>query len=123
MKSFVANNRKDGNKKAFRVIKNQILRKPGSLIGLAVGKTTDGLYKLISKDAKINSKKWQKLKLFQIDEKLGLSPGSKASFNYEIRKELKSLFKIVKKENVFLIDGTKNPKKTIQEGYRFIKKK
>lgn len=88
---------------------------------MAVGKTTDGLYKLISKDVKKSPKKWSKLKLFQIDEKIGISADSPHSFNFEIRKELKALLKVTKRKNIFLIDGTKKPKDTIKEGYKFIK--
>ena len=126
MKLFIAKNKKNGDKYAFHVIKKQVLNKPTSLIGFAVGKTTDGLYKLISKDAMKSPKKWSKLKIFQIDETLGLKPSSTISFNYEIRRELKGLIKIVYinnlAKNIFLIDGTKNPKTTIKEGYKFIKK-
>ena len=122
MKLFIAKNKKNGNKKAFDVIKKQIIKKPVSLIGLAVGETTDGLYKLISKDASLNPKIWEKVRLFQIDENLGISPSSPLSFNYEIRKELKQLFKIINPKNIFLIDGTKNPKIIIKEAYKFIRK-
>jgi len=98
------------------------LLKPDSLIGFAVGKTTDGLHKLISKDAKKNPKRWKKLKAFQIDENIGAPPNSLISFSYELRKELKNLFKILNPKNIFLIDGTKKSKTTIKEAYSFIRK-
>ena len=122
MKLFIAKNKKIGDKKAFEVIKKQVLSKPNLLIGLAVGKTTDGLYKLISKDASSYPKRWNNVKVFQIDEKLGVYFNSKDSFNFEIRKELKQLLKIINPKNTFLIDGTQNPKKTIKNAYKFIKK-
>ena len=122
MKLFIAKNKKFGDKKAFEVIKKQVLSKPNLLIGLAVGKTTDGLYKLISKDVTKHKKGWRSIKVFQIDEKLGVHPNSKDSFNFEIRKELKQLLKIINPKNIFLIDGTQNPKKIIKNAYRFIKK-
>lgn len=121
MKLFIAKNKKEGDKKAFEVIKKQIIKKLNFLIGFAVGKTTDGLYKLLSKDAKKNPKFYSRLKLFQIDENFGISPNSPLSFNFEIRKELKYLFKVVKPKNIFLIDGTKNPRTTIKKAYKFIK--
>lgn len=122
MQLFIAKNKKIGDEFAFNLIKKQIIKKPNSLIGLAVGKTTDSLYKLISLDSKKKPKKWSKLKLFQIDEKIGVSCDSKSSFNFEIRKELSSLFKILPKKNYYLIDGVKNPKETIKEAYLFIRK-
>ena len=122
MKLFIAKNKEKGDKKAFEVIKNKILVKPNSLIGFAVGKTTDGLYKLISKDIKKNKKTWSKLRLFQIDENLGFGPNNPLSFNSEIGRELKNLIKILPKKNIFLMDGTKDPKTTIADGSRFIKK-
>lgn len=122
MQLFIAKNKKIGDEFAFNLIKGQIIKKPTSLIGLAVGKTTDSLYKLISLDSKKKPKKWTKLKLFQIDEKTGVPCNSKNSFNLEIRKELSPLFKILPKKNYFLIDGVKNPKKTIKEAYSFIRK-
>lgn len=122
MKLFIAKNKENGDKKALEVIKKQIIAKPGSLIGLAVGKTTDGLYKLISKDVKKNKKVWSKLKFFQIDENLGFGPKDSSSFNFEINRELKNLIKILPKKNIFLIDGTREPKIIIAEGYKFIKK-
>ena len=121
MKTFISKNKKLGDKKAFHIVKAQILKKPNSLIGLAVGKTTDGLYKLISKDAAKNPNIWKKVKLFQIDENLRIPPTSSLSFNFEIRKELKSLIRLISPKNLFLIDGTKKPKNTIQKAYKFIK--
>ena len=122
MKLLITKNKKSGDIKAFNIIKRQILKKPGSLIGLAAGGTTDGLYKLISKAATKNLKIWEKLKLFQIDENLGISPDSLLSFNFEIRKELWPLLSIVNPKNIFLVDGTKNPKITIKKAYSFIRK-
>ena len=122
MKLIIAKNKRIGDKKAFEIIKSQVTKKPNSLIGLAVGKTTDGLYKLISKEAAKNPKTWSKLKLFQIDENLGVVPDSSLSFNFEIRKELKNLLKIINPGNIFLMDGLKNPKTIIKKGYEFIRK-
>ena len=122
MKLFIYKNKGDCDQKAFEIIKNQISTKPGSLLGLAVGKTTDGLYRLISKDIKLNPKRWSRLKIFQIDENLGISPESDLSFNKEIRKELKELFKIVYPKDIFLIDGTESPSKIIKQAYKFIYK-
>lgn len=59
--------------------------------------------------------------MFQIDEKIGISADSPHGFNFEIRKELKALLKITRRKNIFLIDGTKKPKDTIKEGYKFIR--
>ncbi len=120
MKLFIVKNKTAGNKKAFEILKKQVIKKPDSLIGLAVGKTTDGVYKLISRDVARNPRTWKKVKLFQIDEKLGIAPSIRISFNYEIRKELKGLFKIIYPKNIFLIDGTENPKTTIKKAYKFI---
>lgn len=122
MKFFIEKDISKADKKAFEIIQEQIKLKSDSLIGLAVGKTTDGLHKLISKDAAKNPKRWSKLKLFQIDEYLGISPYSDLSFNKEIKRELKSLLKILKKKNLFLIDGRKSPSQTIKEAYSFIKR-
>ena len=121
MKFYISKNKKQGDKKAFEIIKKQALKKPDSLIALAAGKTTDGLHKLISNDAKKYPKKWKKIKILQIDENLGIPPHSLFSFNNEIRKELSPLLKILNAKNVFLIDGRKNPNKTINEAYKFIK--
>ena len=121
MKIFTRKSTKECNKKAFEIVKSQVLVKPDLLIGLAVGKTTDDLHKLISNDAAKNPSIWKKIKLFQIDENLGLSSQHSLSFNFEIRKELKNLFKITNPKNIFLIDGVQNPKITIKEGYKFIK--
>ena len=122
MKLFIAKNIRNGDKKAFEVIKKQVLGKPDSLIGLAVGKTTDGLHKLISKDAIKNKKAWSRLKIFQIDENLGLKPTDPLSFNHEIKNELKSLIKLLPTKNIFLIDGKQNPRLIVSKGYNFIKK-
>lgn len=122
MRIFIEKNKKDVDKKAFETVKRQVLKKPDLLIGLAVGKTTDNLYKLISKDSKKKPKKWGRIKLFQIDENLGVSPNSKTSFNFEVRNELKDLLKILNPGNVFLIDGTIKPADTIKEAYAFIKR-
>lgn len=122
MKMFIEKNKKTADRKAFEIVKKQVLSNPDMLLGLAVGKTTDNLYKLISQHAKNNPEFWKRIKIFQIDEKLGISPKSKASFNNELKSELRLLFKLLKKENIFLIDGTKKPKNIIKEGYKFIKK-
>ena len=122
MKLLIAKNKSSGDKKAFEIIKAQVMKKPGSLIGLAVGKTTDGLYKLISRDAVKNPKTWKKVKLFQIDENLRVAPNLKISFNYEIRKKLKNLLEVTNSKNIFLMDGTENPNKIIKSAYKFIHK-
>ncbi len=122
MRFYIEKNISAGNKRAFEIIKSQAVQKPNSLIGLAVGKTTDGLYKLISKDVKKNPKRWSRLKLFQIDENLGCGPKSNLSFNAEIRKELKELLSVVNPKNIFLIDGSEESKKIISKGYKFLKK-
>ena len=121
MRLFISKNKKSGDKKAFKLIKEQILRKKDALIGLAVGKTTDSLYSLISKDVTKNKQSWKKVKLFQIDENLGIPSSSPLSFNYEIRKELSNLFKIVNPKNIFLIDGRDKPHITIKKAYKFLK--
>lgn len=122
MKIFIENDKQVADKKAFEIIKKQVLIKPSSLIGLAVGKTTDNLYKLISKDAKKNPRFWKRIKIFQIDENLGISPSSSLSFNSELRKELKELIKVLPQKNIFLINGRKTPEVIIKETYKFIKK-
>ncbi|OGI13848.1 MAG: hypothetical protein A3I68_05620 [Candidatus Melainabacteria bacterium RIFCSPLOWO2_02_FULL_35_15] len=122
MKLFIVKDKKTGDKKAFEIIKKQILHKPDSLIGLAAGKTINGLYKLVSYDAMKYPNTWKKIKIFQIDENFGINSDSELSFNHQIKKKLKSLIKKLSPLNIFLIEGTKNPKKTISEGYRFLKK-
>ena len=121
MRLHIAKNKKLGNKKAFEIIKEQILKKPDSLIALAAGKTTDGLHKLISRDSMKSPTRWEKVKVLQIDENLEASPYSSLSFNFELRKELKQLFKILNPKNIFFINGMKPPKQTIKEMYKFIK--
>ena len=122
MKFFIEKKIVHVHKKAYKIIKAQIAKKPDSLIGLAVGKTMDALYTLVSKDAKNNSIFWRKVKLFQIDENLGISPNSTFSFNHEVRKELKELIKIINPKNLFLINGQENLKFIIKQAYGFIKK-
>lgn len=122
-KFVISKTKSKGDDKAFQLIKALITKKPNALIGLAVGKTTDKLHKLISSDVRKQPKRWAKISIFQIDENLGISPKSKNSFNNELKRELMPLFKILPKENVFLIDGKKNPTKTIDEAYKFIKTK
>lgn len=122
MKIFITKNKKTGDKTALGIIKKQLLKKPSSLIGFAAGKTTDGLYKLISKDVIRNPKKWKAIKIFQIDEILGIGPESPLSFNFEIRRELENLINVLSPGNIFLINGTIPPKKTIKKAYEFINK-
>ncbi len=122
MKLFIVKDKKSGDRKAFEVIKKQVQTKTNSLIGLAAGKTIDGLYKLISIDAKRNKKLWSRLKVFQIDEHFGVHPNSKLSFNYEIKKKLYELLKVLHTKNIFLLNGVEKPEKTIAKGYNFIKK-
>ena len=111
MNIFIEKDISKVNKKAFGFVKKQVTLKPNSLIGLAVGKTTDGLYKLISKEVKKNPKNWSRLKLFQIDEYLGIGPDSNLSFNREIRRELKELLSIVNPKIYFLLMEENNQTK------------
>jgi len=122
MKLFIEKSKNIADKKAFEIIKKQVLTKPWTLLGLAVGKTTDNLYKLISQDAKKNPEFWKRIKIFQMDENLEINPDSSLSFNCELRKELKELIKLLPQKNIFLINGRKNPNVTIKEAYKFIKK-
>lgn len=123
MNLFIFRNKQLTSKKAFQIIKKQVKIKPDTLIGLAAGKTTDSLYKLISKDALKHPKIWSRIKVFQIDERVGACHGKPLqSFNFELRSELKPLFKLLKPKNIFLMDGSKNPNLTIKEAKRFLKK-
>lgn len=122
IKFNVLKNKALGDKKAFEIIKKQLKVKPDSLIGLASGKTTDGLYMLISRDITKNKKFWSQVKLIQIDENYGMGKNSSFSFNFELRHELKPLIKILKEENVFFIDGKLLATRTIKKAYDFINK-
>lgn len=92
------------SKKAADVIKEQVIQKPNSILGLATGSTPEGMYKYLVEYYENNELDFKDVTTFNLDEYLGLDDLHEQSYHYFMDKHLLSKIN-VKKENIHIPDG------------------
>lgn len=104
MKIIKVKNYDELSEKAFQIVKEQISKKPNSVIGFATGKTPIKLYQKLSKAYKNNNVDFSKIKTFNLDELYPMKQTDKRSYYRYMFKNLFSKIN-VKKENINLLNG------------------
>lgn len=92
---------------AFRVLRQELLRKPGLALGLATGRTPAGLYRRIV-DAKLPMKR---VRFFNLDEFIGLPPSDPRSFHHLLHERLLDPLKIPERNAHLLRGDVPDPEK------------
>jgi glucosamine-6-phosphate deaminase len=82
MEVIIAKDRKELAEVAAGIIRDQILRKPNSVLGLATGSTPEETYGRLIKYHKDEGLSFSKLVTFNLDEYIGLPPSHDQSYYY-----------------------------------------
>ncbi len=113
-------NKNELSKKAFEIIKNEIIKKPALVLGLATGKTPEKLYDFLIKECKNKKISFSKVKFFNLDEYYPIRSKNKKSFSYYLYKTF--LNKIdAKPSNIHFLSGEGDVKKQCREYEKKIK--
>lgn len=104
MKLIITDNYDELSKKAAEIIKEQIIYKPNTVLGLATGSSPIGTYKELIRMYKEDGLDFSKVITFNLDEYYGLSPENEQSYHYFM---YNNFFKYVniKPENIHIPDG------------------
>ncbi|TCU74031.1 glucosamine-6-phosphate deaminase [Tissierella praeacuta] len=104
MKILVEKDYEAMSKVAGKIFIESIERKPDIVLGLATGSTPIGMYKEMIRAHREEGLDFSKVKTFNLDEYVGLSPEHPSSYNYFMNNELFRYININKK-NIHLPDG------------------
>ncbi len=104
MKVLVEKDYESMSKKAGEIFIEAISKKPDIVLGLATGSTPIGMYKEIIRACKEDGLDLSKVKTFNLDEYVGLSPDHPSSYRYFMNNELFNHINI-NKENTYVPDG------------------
>lgn len=80
MKVVVCENYDDLSNKAFEVIKEQVVEKPDSVLGLATGSSPVGMYQDMIKDHKENGTSYKDVVTYNLDEYVGIDRNDPQSY-------------------------------------------
>lgn len=80
MKIAVCENYDELSNKAFEVIKEQVVAKPDSVLGLATGSSPVGMYKDMIKDHKENGTSYKDVVTYNLDEYVGIDRNDPQSY-------------------------------------------
>ncbi len=80
MKIAVCENYDELSNKAFEVIKEQVVEKPDSVLGLATGSSPVGMYKDMIKDHKENGTSYKDVVTYNLDEYVGIDRNDPQSY-------------------------------------------
>ena len=80
MKIAVCENYDELSNKAFEVIKEQVVEKPDSVLGLATGSSPVGMYKDMIKDHKENDTSYKDVVTYNLDEYVGIDRNDPQSY-------------------------------------------
>lgn len=73
---------------AYEPFRNQLIREPKSIFGLATGSSPIGLYKVMIEDAKQSDLSYKHVKTFNLDEYVGLADTHDQSYHYFMNDQL-----------------------------------
>lgn len=104
MKVLVEKDYESMSKKAGEIFIEAISKKPDIVLGLATGSTPIGMYKEIIRAYNEDGLDLSKVKTFNLDEYVGLSPDHPSSYRYFMNNELFNHINI-NKENTYVPDG------------------
>lgn len=104
MKLIIVDDYKQASIKAANYIASQLLLKPNSVIGLATGSTSIGIYKELIRMYKNDEVDFSQATTFNLDEYYGLDPKNPNSYTYFMYKNLFNSINL-KKQNINIPNG------------------
>ncbi len=122
MKVIIEKDYEGLSKKAAKIIKDEIIKKPNLILGLATGSTPVGTYKELIRMHKEEGLDFSKVITFNLDEYIGISPEHFSSYHKFMEENLFNHINI-RKGNIHIPDGNtenieeycKNYDKSIRE--------
>ncbi|MBS3788256.1 glucosamine-6-phosphate deaminase [Candidatus Bipolaricaulota bacterium] len=110
MKLFISSDYREMSVIAARAVARQVLMKPDSVLGLATGETTKGMYEKLVTMHDQQLVDFSAVRTFNLDEYYPIEPKDERSFHYYMKHRFFDQVNL-KPENRFLPDGsTENPK-------------
>ncbi|QHI96095.1 glucosamine-6-phosphate deaminase [Aristophania vespae] len=88
MKVLIFPNATDAAHEAAKIIAKKVHEKPKSVLGLATGRTMEGVYRSLIQIAKQNNLDFSQVTSFNLDEYVGLSASDKQSYHYYMQDNL-----------------------------------
>ncbi len=102
--------------KAAEVVKGQVTKKPGCVLGLATGSTPIGLYKELIRMSREEGLDFSRVTTFNLDEYYGLGPEHDQSYRYFMEKNLFAELK-TRPKKTHVPDGLAKDPETYCEQY------
>ncbi len=104
MRVILKSDKASGSLRAAEIIAQQIRQKPDSVLGLATGSSPLGCYQELIRMHRDEGLDFSKVKTFNLDEYIGLSPSDVQSYHYFMRENLFNHINLPK-ENINIPDG------------------
>jgi glucosamine-6-phosphate deaminase len=104
MKVVICDNSQAMSEKAAELFATKIKKNSKIVLGLATGRTPLGLYRELVKLHKTSGLDFSSVKIFNLDEYLGLSENHRQSFRYFLKSNFIDQVNF-KRENIFLFNG------------------
>lgn len=123
MKLIILKNKIEVAQLLSKIIIDIIKIKPNAVLGLATGSSPIETYDLLIADAKNNNRDWSKVKTFNLDEYVGLSPNHEKSYRYFMNHQLFNHIKSLDLKNTYVPNGIGDFKKNIEDYEKLLKEK
>ena len=104
MKIHIVNNYDEMSKLSAKLVADQIIKNPKSVLGLATGSTPEGMYREIVKMYEEGKLSFKEITTFNLDEYYGLDPKHFQSYRYFMESHLLSKVDI-NQDNVYIPNG------------------
>ena len=104
MKIVITKSYEEMSEEAFRLVKAVVKENPQAVLGRATGTTPLGLYARMAEDHRRGGTSYRGIRTVNLDEYVGLGPGSDQSYVYFMRKNLFSHLDILP-ENTHIANG------------------
>ncbi|MFH1230416.1 MAG: glucosamine-6-phosphate deaminase [Planctomycetota bacterium] len=100
----------------IRIISDRLHQKPNLVMGLPAGKTPLGVYRKLVRAYHQGNLDFSRIRIFNLDEYVGLPTDSKHSFHYYLWNNLLRHINI-KRSNIYLLDSTKPDLEKASQNY------
>lgn len=104
MEIIIKSSVEEAGKEAAAIFKQQVIRKPDSVLGLATGSSPLGLYRTLINMHRAEGLDFSRVVVFNLDEYVGLGPEHPQSYAYYMRKNLFDHINVAP-QNIHIPDG------------------
>jgi glucosamine-6-phosphate deaminase len=104
MKIVIVESYEEMSMMAANLVKNQVIAKPKTVLGLAAGNTPLGMYKELAMAYKRGAVDFSQITTFNLDEYSGLGPDHRQSYHYYMNQNFFSQINI-QEQNIYIPNG------------------